>query len=223
MPARHDLYGPIHKGLRLALSDLLIRLGRADFSSADGLRVLDALEVQLQLSEGHLRHEEQFIHAALDARRTGASAALDRQHREHDDSFAELHARIVELRKAPTDERAGCGRALYLAFSKFVADDFAHMAEEEQVALPLLHELFTDAELQAIEGELIAAIAPEKVMQYLRLMLPAGTPDERFGFLHHMRENAPAEAFAAVLEHAARPALSAADWDALSMRLRLAA
>lgn len=223
MPARHDLYGPIHKGLRLALSTLLVRLGQADFSSAEGERTLDALEAQLWLSEGHLRHEERFIHTALEARSAGSSAILDQEHREHYGSFVELRSRIAALRAAPADEKAAAGRALYLTFSRFVADDFAHMAEEEQVALPLLHDLFTDSELRAIEAELVAAIPPEKVTAYLRLMLPAGTPDERFDFLCHLRANAPTEAFAAVLENAARPTLTAAEWNVLSMRLSLAA
>lgn len=221
--ARHDLYGPIHKGLRYALSNLLVRLGRADFTTPEGEETLKALEAQLRLSEGHLAHEERFIHTALESRRPGASAMLERQHREHDDAFADLRALIAAVRDAAPAEKASVARALYLTFSNFVAEDFAHMAEEEEIALPILQELFTDAELQQIEADLIAAIPPEKTMQYLRLMLPAGTPDERFGFLDHVRAHAPAEAFAAILDQAARPALEPVEWNALAMRLRLAA
>lgn len=223
MSARHDLYGPIHKGLRLALSGLLVRLGRADFSTLAGEEALSALETQLRLSESHLAHEERFIHTALEARRPGASALLETQHREHDASFADLRARIAAVRAAPANEKAAAGRALYLTFSQFVAEDFAHMAEEEEIALPLLQDLFTDAELQGIEAELIAAIPPEKSIQYIRLMLPAGTPDERFGFLSHVRDTAPREAFEAILDQAARPSLEPAEWNALAMRLHLAA
>lgn len=220
---RHDLYGPIHKGLRLALSTLLVRLGQADFAAPNGERSLEALEQQLALSASHLAHEERFLHPALEARRPGATAILEQDHRHHDDAFVELAGLIAAVRAAPRADKAGPGRALYLAFSRFCADDFAHMAEEEQTFLPLFHEHFADDELRAIEAELIAAIPPEKVMKYLRLMLPAGTPDERFGFLDGMRRGAPAEVFQAVLDQAARPSLAEPDWNALAMRLRLAA
>lgn len=220
---RFDLYGPIHKGLRLGLSTLLVRLGQADFGTPEGERTLEALEAQLALSASHLAHEERFLHPALDARRPGATAILEQDHRHHDAVFAELQTRIAAVRQAPRTEKAAAGRALYLAFSRFCADDFAHMAEEEQTFLPMFHELFADEELRAIEGELIAAIPPEKVMTYLRLMLPAGTPDERFGFLDGMRRGAPAEVFEAVLEQAVKPSLPGPEWNALAVRLRLAA
>lgn len=221
--SRHDLYGPIHKGLRLALSSLLVRLGQADFATPEGERTLDALEDQLTLSSSHLAHEELYLHPALEGRRPGATALLEQDHRHHDAAFAELAERIAAVRAAPRIGKTGPGRALYLAFSRFCADDFAHMAEEEQTFLPMFHELFSDDELRAIEGELIAAIPPEKVMRYLRLMLPAGTPNERFDFLDGMRRSAPPEVFRAVLEEAAKPTLPAPEWNALAMRLRLAA
>lgn len=219
MSARHDLYGPIHKGLRLALSDLLVRIGRTDFTAPEGAETLAALRAQLVLSEEHLRHEEDYIHGALELRRPGAAAVLESQHRHHDETFIALRRLIETLETAPAAGKPAAARALYLAFSRFVADDLAHMAEEETVVLPLLHDLFSDAELQEIEGSLVASLRPEDNLAYLRLMLPAGAPDERFAFLSFVKAHAPAEAFEAIMSFAARPSLSEAEYARLSERL----
>lgn len=217
---RHDLYAPIHKGLRLALSDLLVRLGQADFADeAAAAALLAGLRRQLVLSASHLHHEEVEIHTALEARAPGATLTLEADHDHHRRAFVTLEAAIAAVEAAPPAERAGPARALYLAFSQFVAADFAHMAEEELVVLPLLQRLFDDEELIAIEARIVAAIPPEKTMQYLALMVPAMNPIERAQFLAFVRAGAPAEAFDAILDSAVRPTLAPAEYEALELAL----
>jgi hypothetical protein len=221
---RHDLYGPIHKGLRFALSGLLADLGATDFADETAARAIAArLRVQMKLSADHLRHEEEHVHGALEARAPGATKRLEHAHREHDEAFATIGTLLEALERGPEPLRPRVGRELYLRFSEFVADDFAHMAEEERVTQPLLHSLFTDAELIAIEGAIVASIPPAEMMLNLRVMLPAASRPERAAFLGFMRAGAPAEVFAAVLEHAARPALTPDDFADLTRRLAVAA
>lgn len=218
--SRHDLYGPIHKGLRLALSDLLVRLGQADFADAPATaELLGALRRQLVLSASHLHHEEAEIHTALEALAPGATITLQADHDHHRRAFATLEAAIGAVEAAPPTERAASARALYLAFSQFAAADFAHMAEEELTVLPLLHRLFDDDELIAMEGRIVAAIPPDKTIDYLKLMVPAMNPSERAQFLAFIRAGAPAEAFDAMLDVAVRPALAQADYEALELAL----
>ena len=56
----------------------------------------------------------------------------------------------------------------------------------------------------------------------MRMMLPAMNPEERTGLLTGMKAGAPPEAYAAVIEHAARPTLPRAEFADLE-RLGLAA
>ena len=56
-----------------------------------------------------------------------------------------------------------------------------------------------------------------------RLLIPASTRAERLAMLQALRANAPAEAFAAILDLAARPSLCDADWRHLAEGLELAA
>lgn len=233
-PRRYDFYGPIHKGLRLALSGLLVRIGTTDFGRPSSViaaidhattiaTLIADIRFQMILSHSHLKHEDEFLHTALDARMPGASKRLEAQHNDHDASFAAIEAALVAIETAPVDERPVRGRDLYLAFARFLAEDIEHMNEEETVTQPLLHALFTDAEIAEIERRLIASIPPAKMMGYMKIMIPAMDPAQRAEFLAGVRAGAPAEAFQAVIAHAARPTLSNDDWADLSDRLGLAA
>jgi hypothetical protein len=217
-PAVHDFYGPIHKGLRFALCGLLTRLGAVD--PADGpavAAVLADLRLQLSISAEHLDHE---------ARAPGASRALAQDHAHHRASFVALRAAMAAVEA--TEPRGPALHRLYLAFSRFVAEDLAHMAEEEEVTLPVMQALFTDEELLAIEGRIQAGIPPEALLTYARIMAPAAHPGERLAMLAGVREGmiregAPPEAFAVLLAHGVRPVLADADWDALAAGLGVAA
>lgn len=211
--ATHDLYVQIHKGLRLSLTALLVRLGACGGDDAQETAELMAdLRTQLHVSEHHLANEDLHVHTALDARAPGAGARLDRDHDHHRQSFAEIEAMIAAVEAADVVDRRKRLHALYVRFSLFVADDLVHMAEEEQIILPVLQSLFTDAELIEIETRIKQALAPEELIAFGRMMLPAATRAERVEMCAGIRAVAPPPAFAAIMEHAARPSLSAADY-----------
>jgi hypothetical protein len=218
--ATHDFYAQIHKGLRFALTSLLVRLGACGGDDLQETAVLMAdLRNQLHISEHHLANEDLHIHTALEARAPGAGARLDRDHDHHRESFVELEALIAAVESADALERGKRLHALYLRFGLFVADDFAHMAEEEQLILPVLQSLFTDEELIDIEIRIKQALAPEELVSFGRMMLPASTRAERVEMCAGIRAMAPPPAFAAIMDHAARPSLTPADFQHLCAAL----
>ncbi|RAK51413.1 hemerythrin domain-containing protein [Phenylobacterium deserti] len=208
---RWDLYGPVHKGLRLGHAQLLARLGSADWGG-DVSELLSDLKAHLRLGASHIAHEDSHIHPALEARDAGATAHLEEEHTAHRARFAALDAQIAGLEVAFQSDRPALGRQLYLAFGKLVAEDLAHMHEEETQVWPRLCATHTDAELQAIEGAIIGSLPPTDVVAFMRLMIPAMNRAERAGMLGGMKAGAPPEAYRGVLEAAARPTLSADDW-----------
>lgn len=221
---RYDLYGPIHKGLRLMLSQLLVRLGATDYADPIARRaVLRTLRRQLELSALHLADEDRFIHPRLAERDPDAAAALERDHAAHRRTLAQVAAMAERLETARPDEATAAGRLLYLAFGRFVAEDLAHMFEEEAVIQPLLHAHFADAELAAMEQAIVNSLAPDDFLEFMRAMLPAMTPHERRDLLAAIRNGAPGEVFELVIEAAARPALDTAAWLRLAGDLALAA
>jgi hypothetical protein len=222
--SRHDLYGPVHKGLRLALCELGTRMARVDFADPEQSReMLAALRRQLALGASHLAHEEHHIHAALEARAPGSTVTLEADHDHHRRAFEALDAAIQAVEAARGEAARRLGRDLYLRFTQFVAADYAHMAEEEMVVLPLLHRLFSDAELIAIEGAIVGSLPPEEAMAFMKLMIPAMNAPERIGFLGFVRATAPAEVFVGLLDFAARPTLTPRDYQDVVEGLGLAA
>lgn len=221
LDGRYDLYGNIHKGLRRAQCLLLARLGSNDFGDAAATdKLLADLRRLLAMAAAHVRHEDGEIHAALNGRGI-ATELIDAQHDDHRAAFAVLEDRIAAVEAAV--HRAEAGRALYLAFAAYIADDFAHMHEEETVTAPLLWRHFTDEELLAIEMRIIGSLPPEENMAFTRMMLPAMNPDQRAALVGGMLQAMPGEMFAAVVEFAIRPSLTEADFQALRLSVGLAA
>lgn len=218
----HNFYGPIHKGLRLRLSQLLVQLGACDGDDPEALAQLIAdLRGQCHISEHHLSNEDSWIHPALEKRAPGSTVRLVRDHEHHRRTFEEIEELIGRVETADDARRDGWLRALYLRFSTFVAEDFAHMAEEEQLILPILQSLFTDEELISIEDKILSGLSPDQMVAFGRFMIPAATRRDRITLLSAIRATAPAEAFAAIIELSAKPTLSEADfshlWDGLGL------
>ena len=218
---RHDLYGLIHKALRMVECQMLVRLGQFDFVHGNVSGLVEDVRELLALGASHIAHEEAHIHTALEAKAPGGTMVLEGQHVGHHAQFAALEALLAELEMAEAHKRAAIGRRLYLAYSRFIAEDFEHMLEEETVAAPLLWSLFDDDGIRGIEHNIVSAIPPEKKIMVMRLMIPAANRDERFNLLAGMKLNAPKEAFSAVLEMAARPTLIPDDMADLERRLAL--
>ena len=218
---RHDAYKYIHKALRMAQCQMLVRLGQADFAADGGTDLLTELRSLLAFGALHIAHEETHVHVHLNARTPTATETLERQHAEHRLSFARLEALIEQVEIAGPRDTAAAAHRLYLAYALFIAHDFEHMNEEETVNNDRLWTLFSDEQIIAMERAIVASLSPEKAMFSMRLMLPAMTRDERAGFLTVMRPGVPAEVFTAVIEHAARPNLAPADFADLTGRLGL--
>lgn len=175
--ARFDIYAPIHKALRLFMTDTLHSLARLDLHDADdfaaGLAQLDAL---LDAAGSHLQHENDVIHPAIEARRSGVSHRIAAEHREHQEAIATLRAEAASLRAAP--EPASAHR-LYRQLAAFVAENFEHMDVEETRHNQALWAAYDDAELQALEGRILASIGPQEMSLWLRWLIPALNPRER--------------------------------------------
>ncbi|QIG78387.1 hemerythrin domain-containing protein [Stakelama tenebrarum] len=220
---RHDIYGPIHKGLRLSGARMLIALGSTDWRDAGASgRTLAALRLHLALGREHLAHEDTEFHPVLRDCDDVLTATLEHDHGEHGVTFAELDAMIAAVEAADLpDTRCAAGHALYLRFSVYFADDLAHMAREELVALPILQAAQDDAALMAMEGRVVGSIAPDRMLDYHAIMLPGMTPAERAGFLGFLRQAVPAEAFAHVRDVVARDCLDAGAYAQLLAELEV--
>lgn len=228
---RLDLYAGIHKALRALMADTLLALGRMD--ADDALELAQTSQRVLELLDfctGHLQHENEFVHTAIEARAPGASKMLAHEHAEHEQHIARLRHMVGDLLKTAAPQqaaaaleprRAAVALALYRQLSLFIAENFHHMHLEETAHNTVLWSCYTDAELASIQDALVASIPPQEMMYTLRWLIPFMNPGERTAMMAEMQAMVPAPAFAAALD-AVRPHLSRTEWEKLVRSLGLA-
>lgn len=222
--ARPNLYKAIHKGLRLGHCQILQRLGTADWLDAKATStLLGDLRVHLILCREHLDHEDASMHPPLAEKAPHVLEMLEHDHAEHLASFDRLKEQIALVAVAADKERPVLGYQLYLMFTHFMAEDFRHMEREETEAMEAMWQHLSDDELMEVHTRIVTAIPPLRMIDYMRLMLPAVEPEERLMMLRGMQESAPEPAFRQVLEQAARPTLPSHEWQSLIDGLGVAA
>lgn len=217
---RHDLYAGIHKALRLFMTRTLTLVGSTDATDAAALAAsLQQVEALLAGCESHLQHENRFVHPALDRARAGSAARIAAEHVHHEESIADLRDLVSLVAHSSAAARPAALQRLYHALALFVADNLQHMHVEEAVHNALLWQAYSDAELLALEQQIVEAIPPAEMAEWLHWFMPALNAPERAGMLGGMRQGLPAEAFADVLV-IAESTLGAADFARLQRDLR---
>lgn len=177
---RFDMYTGIHKALRHFMTHTLVRVGSIDVDSdVDVQSALTQLAELLDMCLSHLDHENQFVHAALEARRPGASHRVAEEHVDHLQSIDALRVDMDQLRRALPDRRHGLALRLYRHLALFVSDNLAHMHYEETVHNTALWALYTDEELKTLHHRLLASLDPQESRVVMQWMAPALTPAER--------------------------------------------
>jgi hypothetical protein len=202
------------------MADTLLALGRMDTDDTEECECISARILELlDFCASHLKHENDFIHTALEARAAGASAVIAHEHDEHVAHIKCLTSKVLSLR-----QMAGGGGASYAALdlyrelAMFVANNFQHMHVEETAHNTVLWARYTDAELLALHDRLLASIPPAEMMSTLRWLVPYMNPVERTTLLKDMQIHAPAAAFEATMAMVERH-LSAKEWAKLTRSL----
>lgn len=218
---RMDIYVGIHKALRAMMLDTLHAVGRIDVHDAPAtLAVCERVLGLADLCASHLGHENDFVHPAMEARCPGSSKRIADEHAEHLAAIAALRAAVASLDAT----RGGAARTdaalrLYRGLALFVGENFVHMHEEESHHNRVLWSSYSDDELRALEGAIVASLPPVENLCVLRWMIPAMTPDERAGLLGGLKAAAPGPVFAAVLEQV-QPHLTSGEWAKLMRALK---
>ena len=81
---RFDVYSTIHKGIRAFLFDTIAVVGSMDSADADEVAAaLAQARELLAFCQGHLEHENEFIHPAMQARRPDSAVRTADDHVAH--------------------------------------------------------------------------------------------------------------------------------------------
>ena len=88
---RWDIYGVIHKGLRKAQLEMLMRIGSSDFGDPEeAVAIVSDMRLIMMLGAAHLSHENDHIHRAMERKARAEVDRLEDQHDSHERDFAEL-------------------------------------------------------------------------------------------------------------------------------------
>jgi hypothetical protein len=217
-----DLYREVHKGLRFALFDLTVAVGRADCrASSDRTEVIARTNAVIRLLHAHHGHEDAFIRDLIEIHAPALAAIVDEGHLETDQDLLEIELLVERLATCAPELRVAVGLDLYRYLALFAARYVAHMALEEGSVMEALRDAMTFDELFAVEIAIRSSVAPPLMVEFMAVMLPAMTPDERTDMLGGMQAGAPAEIFE-LFRSAAETILSADEYAVIAARIGVA-
>jgi hypothetical protein len=216
---RHDMYCHIHKALRQCMAHTLRRLGALDVTEAEERdAVLDSVDAMLGLLRSHLQHENDFVHTAIEARQPGGASHTANDHVQHQEAIRNLEDETLAVRNAQEEQRQLLAHRLYRHLAAFVGENLVHMQFEETRGNATLWALYSDEELLAIHGRLVASIPPAEMALVVRWMAAALSVPELAMLFADMRQKAPPAAFEALLD-VARTQLDERRWGQLARAL----
>lgn len=191
-------YRAIHKGLRQLMMRTLNLAATLDASLPDERdQLAAAVEELLRTCADHLEHENTYFHAPLRQRAERAVLAFEDDHQHHLASIEELHKRLAVV-KLGTDDVRQHAYALYLELTRFVAENFEHMADEETQLTLALWQHFSDEEIEEFENRLRASLTPQENAYYLRWIAVGSDATELADMARQARASMPADAFEGV-------------------------
>jgi len=195
---RYNSYDAPHKGLRNGLSQLSLLAGRTDYSNPGDVARLHQLGTRLfTLLSIHADDEDTVTLAHLETRCPGCARHDFDDHQEIHRAQQNLEAQLAAIGAGASEgkDMTDAGSEFYLAFSEFHGKYLEHTAEEERVTQRLLWRHFTDEELAAHRGEIMARNPPRTLLTWFEFVIPAQTHAGRVGLLTGFKRMAPPDFF----------------------------
>ncbi len=216
---RFDVYREVHKGIRHGLFGAVEAAGAVDPFDLDAVAAVHRqLEDLLHLLDVHAAHEDEHLGPLVERHLPALATRLHREHEHLDEVTAEVRRLLTALEDATGDERRLGQHRLYLAVAELTGTYLQHQTTEEVELLPALNRVADLDELMDANAAIVAAITPEDLDGYLRLIVPAVNPLDRAELYGGMRAGAPDEVFRALLD-LARDGLDRPAFDRLTADL----
>lgn len=190
-----------HKYVSEALNDVERLIARTDFRDGKEIaQVSRAFDALARMLHHHAEYENERLHSLLAQKQSTVHTHIEEDHIHQEAQIAEIKSLIEQVGKISSEEeQIGLGYRLYLTYRKFVADNLAHLHEEETKILPELQRLYTDDELRQVEAKTYRQMTPEQMVHMMSVLFPCMNPTDREAFLEDINLLEP-EKFAIVWE-----------------------
>ncbi|HWB26200.1 MAG TPA: hemerythrin domain-containing protein [Chitinophagaceae bacterium] len=214
---RYNIFNQIHKALRARLYATAGDIQQTDFAEDNAGATIDKVLQVVDLFDDHARHEDTHLLPLLNSVDAKMVADFEEEHVEDHRLSNALRQHAAAWRSAATaQEKAAQGKALFYAFNAFIAFNLYHMNKEEDALLQTLWQHYTDADLLAVQKNIINSIPPEVMMAESRWMLRSLSNSEIIQWLKGVQLTAPPPAVAA-LTAMAQQELSSERWEVVAV------
>lgn len=213
---RYNIFNQIHKALRARLYDTAGDIQRTDFSSDNAAVTIDKVLQVVNLFDDHAHHEDTHLLPLLNNVDAKMVADFEEEHVEDHKLSDALRQHAAAWKNASSaEERAAHGKALFYAFNAFIAFNLYHMNKEEDALLQTLWQHYTNADLLAVQKNIINSIPPEVMMAESRWMLRSLNNGEIIQWMKGVQLTAPPPAVAA-LTAMAQQELAPERWETIA-------
>src|SRR3990172_9298966 len=197
LSSRLDVLGPVHKGIRNALSSLAFAFGRVDFSKFNPsiIRPLcDELQTLWKILHVHAEVEDKFLFPLVHDVDSELFTQLNSEHTSMDPIMDEIE-NLAGMLRTKSETVTITGIEFVRKLNNFIALYFVHLMREELEILPQLWDHYDDKKLMEAASKMSGASPPELAMNFLKYYLPAVNESERATFLAGMKNRVPKAAF----------------------------
>jgi hemerythrin-like domain-containing protein len=206
-----------HKYVSAALNNLERLIAQTDFCDPDQVgKVEKTFEDLVNMLQGHAQYENERLHTLLKQKNVPPAiySHVEEDHIAQDQQLLKLEEilRVIPL-QSTNDKKIEQGHHLHLAYRKFVADNLAHLHEEEIQILPTLQSLYSDQELRQVEAQTYREMTPSEMIEMIETLFPHMNTYDKQAFLFDIFSLEPKK-FDAVLK-AIQPLLSESESNAI--------
>jgi hemerythrin-like domain-containing protein len=218
---KYDVYGPVHKGIRFLMTEVMYDLGKSDTTNLSELTLLEEkLQNLWDILKIHAEGEEEFLFPVLERESKPLFSKLKEAHDKFDEQIEILSNDFRKITSIDTneDEKAERLYKFIKQYNTFLSRYFSHLQDEELEANPILWKILSDDELIDIINKIAAKLTPELRQYFMPYFIKAINHTERLGLLMGMKKNMPEPIFNAILDMT-QASLEESDWLKLKQSL----
>lgn len=210
---RYNIFNQLHKGLQALLYDTAIMIQQTAFCQApEGKITLEKLDTLLHLFSEHASLEDKHLFPSLRTLDEIAICTLEKDHQEGRSTISRLKGLMLVYERAVTgNEKAEIGMAIASTYRDLIVASLRHMCREEEILNNILWQRFTDAEIFAIEQNVLSHIPQEELTAYSFWMIRGMNDLEIIAWLKTIEKTAVGPVFQ-VLFTMAESGLSSIRW-----------
>lgn len=202
MFGRFDLYAPVHKGIRSALSGLCYQAGSVDSTEDEKVNAfVEEFRRVVIILESHSRDEDAHINESYQKYAPETLNELEEEHAGLEHKLEKLGQLVdqLEASKQQPAQHQKIWHRIGKDLNRFTAAYFTHLEREEGPGMHALWEHLTDDELKVISMNIRSSIPPQAMAIFMHYMIPSISHMELLGMFGDMKKFAPPEAYKGML------------------------